>query len=374
MQSKNPITALMLSFIPGMGHLYLNRKIRAFLYAAGFFGPLALIFLIGISGKMHRLEEFVIFLLFVAFVFAAVNFIDMVIGLVKRRQPTGELIPQPQAEQPYEAPRTGGYASVGSSSDSERVLTVLLSFIPGLGHFQLGLMQRGLTFMIAFFGSAVMIFFVALLTHQEGFLVFFGALPIIWIYCLFDCIQQLNRKQRGEQLEDRTVFEDFQETRQDGKKNKMIATFLSIVPGAGHMYLGLQKRGLQLMAAFLFCIYIMDVLRLSFFLFLIPILWFYSFFDALQQISRQDREEELRDTPFVDWLINHQKWVGIILLGLGLYYLTDEVLLRALDRVFPNERISSLFHQYFQTFVVSVILIGGGIRLLLGSQRKKGDK
>ncbi|MFD0680674.1 MULTISPECIES: hypothetical protein [unclassified Paenibacillus] len=370
MQTKNAITALLLSFIPGLGHLYLNRKIRAFLYGAGFFGPLALVFLIGISGKMNRLEEFAIFLLFVAFAIAAINLIDMVFGLVKRREPSGEFV-SPPISHPQE---TAYYEPQHRSNESERIFTVLLSFIPGLGHFQLGLMQRGLTFMIAFFGSAVMIFFVALLTHKDGFFVFLGALPIIWIYCLFDCIQQLNRKQRGELLTDRTIFEDFQETREDGKKNKMIATFLSIVPGAGHMYLGLQKRGLQLMAAFLFCIYIMDVLRLSFFLFLIPILWFYSFFDALQQISRQDREEELKDTPFVDWLVNHQKWVGIVLLGLGLYYLMDEVVLTALDRLFPKERISMLFHQYFQTFVVSVILIGGGLRLLLGSKRKKDER
>ncbi|NOU95001.1 hypothetical protein GC093_17490 [Paenibacillus sp. LMG 31456] len=369
MQPKNPITALLLSFIPGLGHLYLNRKIKAFLYGAGFFGPLALVFLIGISGKINRMEPFVIFLLFIAFAMAVINLIDMVFGLVKRREPAAEFASQ-STSHPREA---GPYEPYHRSGDSERVFTVLLSFIPGLGHLQLGLMQRGLTFMIAFFGSAVMIFFVAMLTRQEGFLVFFGVLPIIWIYCLFDCIQQLNRKQRGEALTDRTIFEDFQENREDGKKNKMIATFLSVVPGAGHMYLGLQKRGLQLMAAFLFCIYIMDVLRLSFFLFLIPILWFYSFFDALQQISRKDREEELKDTPFVDWLINHQKWVGIVLLGLGLYYITDEVVLSALDRLFPKERISMLFHQYFQTFIVSVILIGGGIRLLLGSKRKKDE-
>ncbi len=49
------------------------------------------------------------------------------------------------------------------------------------------------------------------------------------------------------------------------RKNKTIAMLLSMFPGAGHMYLGLQKRGLQLMAAFLFSVYFMDALRLSLF-------------------------------------------------------------------------------------------------------------
>ena len=33
-----------------------------------------------------------------------------------------------------------------TSKESERFYIILLSIIPGLGHFQLGLMQRGLTF------------------------------------------------------------------------------------------------------------------------------------------------------------------------------------------------------------------------------------
>lgn len=60
-------------------------------------------------------------------------------------------------------------------------------------------------------------------------------------------------------------------------------------PGAGHMYLGLQRRGLQLMAAFLLSIYLLDLLRLSAFLFLVPIIWFYSF---LMLYSKQQNTEK----------------------------------------------------------------------------------
>lgn len=360
MQPKNPMAALLLSFIPGMGHLYLNRWFRAIIYGCGFFGPVMLIFLMVITGEYRHSDEFLVFLMAVALFFGFINMVDMVITLIRGREPSLHA-PVPSADGMYTAP---------PRTDNERFFTIVLSVIPGLGHFQLGLMQRGLAFLIAFFGSFAMIVFISVLTHQEGFLAFLGIMPIIWLYCMFDSIQQLNRKQRGELLIDQTFLEDFQESREDGRKSKMIATFLSIIPGAGHMYLGLQKRGLQLMAAFLFSIYIMDVLRLSLFLFLIPILWFYSFFDALQLISKQGREE-LKDLPFVDWLMNHQKWVGIVLLLLGMYYLADEVLLSALDRMFPQERISMLFHQYFQTFVVSVLLIGGGIRLLLGSKQRR---
>lgn len=372
MQYKNPIAALLLSFIPGMGHLYMNRKGRAFLYGAGFFGPMLLLLLLLITREYRHAEGFVALLVIVAFLAAVINLFDMILYLIKAVDsrysaqaygPRDELSgSEPQAS--YAIPQ---------NPDHDRSFTIFLSLIPGLGHFHLGLMQRGVAFLIAFFGSMVMVFFIAVLTHRGGFLVFLGVLPVIWLYSMFDCIQQLNKKKNGEPLIDQTMFDDFQDSREDGKKSKMIATFLSIVPGAGHMYLGLQKRGLQLMAAFFLCIYVMDVLRLSIFLFLIPILWFYSFFDALQQISKQGREE-LKDVPFVEWFIHHQRWVGIVLLLLGLYYLTDEVLLSTLDRLFPKERISFLFHQYFQTFVVSVLLIGGGLKLVLGNRKTRREE
>jgi TM2 domain-containing membrane protein YozV len=369
MPSKHPLTALLLSLIPGLGHLYLGRSVRAFFYGSGFFGPMLLLLLMIVTRGYRGNWEIVAFLLIIAALVGVINVLDMVISLVRgsRLSAAGSA-----AQGTSDSPDSSRFSwrSLPQDEDNERIFTILLSFIPGLGHLQLGMMQRGLAFLIAFFGVFTMIVFVASLTSSDRYIVFLGVLPIIWLYGMFDCIQQLNRKKRGEALLDQTFLDDFQESREDGRKSKVLATFMSIVPGAGHMYLGLQKRGLQLMAAFFLCIYILDVLRLSLFLFLIPILWFYSFFDALQQISKQGREP-LRDIPIVDWLVNHQRWVGIVLLGFGLYYLTDEMLLRLLDVWFPQGRISILFHRYFQTIVVSIFLIGGGLWLLAGSYRKK---
>ena len=82
------------------------------------------------------------------------------------------------------------------------------------------------------------------------------------------------------------------------------------------------------MAAFLFSIYILDILRLGIFLFLIPIIWFYSFFDAMQKVSKYG-EEAVEDVPIISYFLNHQKWVGIGLVLMGLYYLVMNVLLPA---------------------------------------------
>jgi len=357
--SKNPFLALIIGIIiPGFGHLYLGRNLRAFIYFCSFFG-LILLCLATRTGAKEVLA--------IVVVIWFVNLTDLIVTLIERR--------------------TGSFNTVvsgGSSSDvqsgvdpslfnlqSERFYTMVSTVIPGLGHFQMGLMQRGLSFLISFFGLLTMIVFVSVVTHLNGLLVFLLALPVIWLYNLFDTIQLLHRKQAGEILQDRTIYGDFEESQESGKKSKTLAMILSVFPGAGHMYLGLQQRGLQLMAGFLFSFYILDALRLSIFLFMIPILWFYSMFDAMQQVSKHGAEE-VKDIPVIDWLKNHQKWIGIGLLALGVYYLFDQFVLGLIQRIFPEVQIYDWFHQYFQVFVVSTLLIAGGFRLLTGSRTQSG--
>jgi hypothetical protein len=356
--NKNSLVAFFLSFIPGTGHFYLNKRARGVLYSFGFFAPIVMA--IGLAFLTH--DSDVLALTLFSLLIWLISILDMILTLIKRK--------------PEYTPVQGEGMNLPSNEDNEKFYTILLSFIPGLGHFQLGLMNRGLTLLISFFGLIIMIFFVAVLTHEGSFLVFLGILPIIWIYNMFDMIQQLNRKQNGEPLVDRTIFEDFEIKREDGRKSKTLATILSIFPGAGHMYLGLQRRGLQLMAAFLLAIYVMDVLRLSAFFFLIPLIWFYSFFDALQKASKYG-EEELEDLPIVSYFVNHQKWIGVGLLLMGLYYFLDSILLPTFAPYLSELLQIDLYYWYqrlFQTTIVCILLIGGGIKLLLGSKEKKGEE
>lgn len=360
--NKSALAAFLLAFIPGWGHLYLGKKVRFVLYSVGFWFLIILGFAVGFF--IYADGPFIMLMLLALFVWA-VNMLDMVLTLISRSQPATNMTHVENNGEPT--------VQTPAMNQDDRLFTIVLSFIPGLGHFHLGLMQRGLTLMVAFFGLATVILFVTVLSSSGGFLVFFGILPIIWIYNLFDVIQQLNRKQRGEELIDRTIFEEFEETRQHGRKSKMIATLLAVFPGAGHMYLGLQRRGLQFMAAFLFSIYIMDVMQLSLFLFVIPIIWFYNFFDALQLVSKHDHEG-LEDQPLLTTFVNQRKWIGAGLIVIGAYYLLDRVFVPVLHRfVSPilNIDIYAGYYQHFQMLIVSLILIVGGIRLLF-SRKKKG--
>lgn len=349
--NKNPIIAFLLAFFPGGGLMYLGKVLRGLFYTAAVFGiPLMSVIAVSILGS----EVFLVFALGGLLLYI-VNFIDTAVTASKLYNRTGVAAEGTPVEK---------------NPDSERFFTIVLSFVPGLGHFQLGLVYRGMTLLAVFLGLGVMVLFVTMMTGRGEFLVFLACLPIIWIYGFFDVMRQMDKKQKGEPLVDRSVFEELEQRSTDGRKSKSIATLLSIVPGAGHLYLGLQRRGIQLMAAFLFSIYILDVLRLGIFLFLVPIIWFYSFFDGLQKASRYD-SGDVEDEPIVSYLINHQRWLGIGLIVLGVYYLGTNILLPVVSpylKNFIHVDIEYWFYRYFQTAVICLLLIGGGIKLLAGKR------
>ncbi|AYB45124.1 hypothetical protein V4V36_05645 [Paenibacillus lautus] len=347
--------AFILNILPGLGHYYWGRKGRALLYPLLFFGSLFGGILFGIMSASDAV--FALGLLGALMIWG-ISMLDLLIALIRYTPVT---IIHDEFGRPMEIRQD-------KSDESERFYTILLSFIPGLGHFQLGLMQRGLSFLIAFFGLGTILVFLTGLTHESVFLLFLGMLPIIWLYCMFDVVQLVHRKQAGDLLIDRTLFDELESGRESGRRSKVFATLLSAFPGAGQMYLGLQKRGLQLMVLFLGSIYVLDVLKLSVFLFLIPLIWFYAFFDGLQQVSRYGREP-LRDRPIISGLGNQQRWLGLGLLILGIYFVFTSVVMPYVETLFPDLHLDYRIRTYMKTVIVAVLLIGGGIKLMTGSKK-----
>ncbi|MDP9697192.1 multi-tm2 domain protein [Paenibacillus polysaccharolyticus] len=407
---RNKLLAFLLNLFPGLGFLYWRRTARAVVYPLLFFGTgIGFVMLTYLVGDKDLL---VFGLLGVIFIWC-LSMLDMIIvllsapsvremyyngqgmhyghpehhqgstypeGYVREQGPMGAINQNDMHRQgaegeheyggfPDGATYTGPHPMYRKGSEGERFFTILLSFVPGLGHLHLGLLHRGLSFLIAFFGSFAMMVFVSAITNESIFLMFLLILPVIWVYCMFDAVQHVHRKQAGEVLQDRTLFEELETGRIMGKRSKVLATLLSAFPGAGHMYLGLQKRGLQLMFLFLGSIYILDLLRLSVFLFMIPLIWFYSFFDGLQCSSRYGREP-LNDQPvFKDW-VRHQRFIGMGIAALGLYYLTIRLIIPQLNEMFPNVFLTYEIRSYLNTVIVSFLLIFGGLKLLFGKQRE----
>lgn len=269
-----------------------------------------------------------------------------------------------------------------------KFFTFLLSLVPGLGHYYLGLMKRGLQFMAGFFLAVGMVAFFGNSFGPGRALipVFAIVIPILWFYCIFDALHAASRIQQGEDVPDQNVYpDDWLESQKP--KSKFWTFALSILPGLGHVYLGLMKRGSQYMALFLVAVVFLNTLRIDLLFVALPIIWFVALFDALECASRTDNEGQTDDQPLftqIDWK-RKQNWIGAGLLFLGIYLLIDRIFLpylpSLLAQFIPHEWVTRHLKLYvlqghFQTIIVSIVLMGIGLKLWLGKKtsRKEGER
>lgn len=150
----------------------------------------------------------------------------------------------------------------------------------------------------------------------------------------------------------------------NNKKSKAI--LFSIIPGAGHMYLGLMNEGIQLMTLFFSSIFIGDWLHLDIFIMMSPIIWFFSLFDAREKSMSTEILED-SDVIFIKWLKStkilnkdSKKVFGFLLIFVGAISLLERIICPYLE-IYLNINITG----YIQTFIVSIIFIFLGIKLLL---------
>ncbi|MBO5198713.1 MAG: hypothetical protein J6B85_09400 [Lachnospiraceae bacterium] len=74
------------------------------------------------------------------------------------------------------------------------------------------------------------------------------------------------------------------------KKGKFLTFMFSLIPGGGQMYMGFMKEGVSLMGAFFLTMFLESWLSIGALLYLLPVLWFYSFFDSMNKSSLDDEE------------------------------------------------------------------------------------
>lgn len=146
------------------------------------------------------------------------------------------------------------------------------------------------------------------------------------------------------------------------KKRKMGVYILSFLPGLGHFYLGLMQRGLQFMLLLFGAIFMTHMVEM--FAFFIPIIVFYSYFDALQYHSKYRENEELIDEPvFKQNLIKVNKaviaWIFIGFGGLSLLENSADYL-----------QLSINFNVLYK-IIVSAVFVIIGIRILIGKPKEE---
>lgn len=169
------------------------------------------------------------------------------------------------------------------------------------------------------------------------------------------------------------------------KKNGFFTFICSLIPGAGEMYLGFMKEGVSIMSlafilfGFAACINIEPVL------FLIPIIWFYSFFNVHNKACLSDEEFYALEDRYLfhlDQLIPDSRLSGrqrtvfgwiMILLGICIIWKSTISGFLAALRIFISEEFVNMIERTIYMvpqYIISIVLIVCGIRLI---QNKKKE-
>lgn len=116
---------------------------------------------------------------------------------------------------------------------------------------------------------------------------------------------------------------------QGGKPPALVFLF-SLLPGAGHMYMGLMTRGLHLMVLFFGTVYLGGasglILNELWGIVVAPVIWFFSFFDALRISGRLQRGETVVDRGIFagNGTVGPAFW-GWVLVGIGVLLLVSNL-------------------------------------------------
>ncbi|WMM24097.1 hypothetical protein RBU61_14355 [Tissierella sp. MB52-C2] len=235
-----------------------------------------------------------------------------------------------------------------------KFITFILSFLPGLSHFYLGYADRGLIYLIILgMLGAGSIGLTIMLGNEGPVIIGMTGACVLWLVALVDAFSVANSLRYNNSAEIKDGWNS-EETKDSNKK--IITLALSIIPGAGHMYLGYQRKGLVLMGGFFFAIFFMGWLNLSFLLFLLPLIWFYSFFDAFHTLNG-NKVEEIDIEKLIP--VVKTKYIGMGLIGIGIIVGFQRIIHPLL-----NQYIEDYIVNYIQTSIVSLIFIFAGIKML----------
>ena len=166
------------------------------------------------------------------------------------------------------------------------------------------------------------------------------------------------------------------------KQNKTLTVFFSLLPGAGHMFMGFMKRGVSLMSLFFLTIFLSSWLGIGPLLYVLPVLWFYSFFDSVNIAWADDPEfSEMEDRYlFKSENLDHLNQrlsghggliCGILLVFFGVYLIGSKMLseFEAMLRPEVREALRGVFSLLPQLFL-GVVIIWLGVRLIAGKKKE----
>lgn len=244
--------------------------------------------------------------------------------------------------------------------EKSKFLTFLLSFVPGLAHFYNGYVDRGLIYLLVIgLGGLVSLALGFIFVGGAAIVLFIAGYGVVWLIALIDVFSVMNNRRFNPVESENTNEGEIVIEERTLLNKKMITLALSIIPGAGHMYLGQQKKGLTYMSMFFFSIFFMGWLRLSFLIFILPVIWFYVFFDAFHLVNENGVEEDFDLISFLPKVSN--SFIGKALICIGIVVIFNNIFYPLLMQYLD---FGYMFVNYAQTLIVALILIVIGVRML----------
>lgn len=172
------------------------------------------------------------------------------------------------------------------------------------------------------------------------------------------------------------------------RTKKLINWFFALIPGAGQMYNGQMQKGTVLITVFCAVMGVAILFRQAFFLMALPVIWMYSFFDALnaRDLTKEEGEEAqakfFKDFGFV---IGDEKIkavfqgrggliLGWVLVAFGVYMLGEALYYPVLQRVFNMFPILWNIWYNLPALALSALLFFTGYRLIQKNSTKRVSK
>lgn len=154
-------------------------------------------------------------------------------------------------------------------------------------------------------------------------------------------------------------------TRLNRTASSGLVFLFSLFPGAGHMYMGLMRRGTEIMISFFGAIFIVSSI-LNFAEIGIPItivIYFYSIFDAYHLAKAIARGEDVQDESFINLgnFTPNGYHIGIGILVIGFFFL--------FDRLSANDLIPYKVYYGIKRTLSPLVLIGLGLYFILRTRQ-----
>ena len=166
------------------------------------------------------------------------------------------------------------------------------------------------------------------------------------------------------------------------KKSGFLTFCFSLVPGAGEMYMGFMRQGVSIMALFWLLIFLAAFLSIGPVLFILPILWCYSFFNVHNLRGLSDEEFYAIEDDYlfhIDRVLPQGRWskkqnnlfaVALIIIGIVILWSN---LTNYMRWMFPSDIYWTIVDDVPQV-TIAILLIWGGLNLIRGKKKELDDK